>query len=173
MQADENRGEYIQLGKVVDVIDISESEFDSLEYSESINLLKDKGGSYSDDIAEIREDDSYSPFERETFYDHFTLIRTPSGRAIVADAQGYDYMRYTGLLSHYRESMKSDCDKVSELLRIAKEKAEKERIKKEEEETRLKRKSKHVSKENTVSSRCSQTNTTKRLPQTIFAPCSK
>ncbi len=139
LQADENRGEYIQLGKVVDVIDISESEFDSLEYSESTNLLKDKGGSYSDDIAENRENDSYSSFEKETFYDHFTLIRTPSGRAIVADAQGYDYMRYTGLLSHYRESMKSDCDKVSELLRIAKEKAEKERIKKEEEETRLKK----------------------------------
>lgn len=139
LQADENRGEYIQLGKVVDVIDISESEFDSLEYSESINLLKDKGGSYSDDIAEIREDDSYSPFERETFYDHFTLIRTPSGRAIVADAQGYDYMRYTGLLSHYRESMKSDCNKVNELLRIAKEKAEEERTKKEEEAARLRK----------------------------------
>lgn len=139
LQADENRGEYIQLGKVVDVIDISENEFDSLEYSENTNLLKDKGGSYSDDIAENRENDSYSSFEKETFYDHFTLIRTPSGRAIVADAQGYDYMRYTGLLSHYRESMKSDCDKVSELLRIAKEKAEKERIKKEEEETRLKK----------------------------------
>lgn len=139
LQADENRGEYVQLGKVVDVIDISESEFDSLEYSESINLLKDKGGSYSDDIAENREDDSYSPFERETFYDHFTLIRTPSGRAIVADAQGYDYMRYTGLLSHYRESMKSDCDKVNELLRIAKEKAEEERTKKEEEAARLRK----------------------------------
>lgn len=139
LQADENRGEYIQLGKVVDVIDISENEFDSLEYSENTNLLKDKGGSYSDDIAENRENDSYSSFEKETFYDHFTLIRTPSGRAIVADAQGYDYMRYTGLLSHYRESMKSDCDKVSELLRIAKEKAEKERVKKEEEETRLKK----------------------------------
>lgn len=139
LQADENRGEYIQLGKVVDVIDISENEFDSLEYSENTNLLKDKGGSYSDDIAENRENDSYSLFEKETFYDHFTLIRTPSGRAIVADAQGYDYMRYTGLLSHYRESMKSDCDKVNELLRIAKEKAEKERVKKEEEETRLKK----------------------------------
>lgn len=139
LQANENRNEYFQLGKVVDVIDISEKAFDSLEYSESTNLLKDKGGSYSDDIAENRENDSYSSFEKETFYDHFTLIRTPSGRAIVADAQGYDYMRYTGLLSHYRESMKSDCDKVSELLRIAKEKAEKERIKKEEEETRLKK----------------------------------
>lgn len=139
LQADENRGEYIQLGKVVDVIDISENEFDSLEYSENTNLLKDKGGSYSDDIAENRENDSYSLFEKETFYDHFTLIRTPSGRAIVADAQGYDYMRYTGLLSHYRESMKSDCNKVNELLRIAKEKAEKERVKKEEEETRLKK----------------------------------
>lgn len=139
LQTNENRNEYFQLGKVVDVIDISEKEFDSLEYSESTNLLKDKGGSYSDDIAENRENDSYSLFEKETFYDHFTLIRTPSGRAIVADAQGYDYMRYTGLLSHYRESMKSDCDKVSELLRIAKEKAEKERIRKEEEETRLKK----------------------------------
>lgn len=140
LQVDENRGEYIQLGKVVDVIDISENEFDSLEYSENTNLLKNKGGSYSDDIAENRENDSYSSFEKETFYDHFTLIRTPSGRAIVADAQGYDYMRYTGLLSHYRESMKSDCDKVSELLRMAKEKAEKERVKKEEEETQLKKK---------------------------------
>lgn len=137
LQADENRNEYFQLGKVVDVIDISEKEFDSLEYSENTNLLKDKGGSYSEDIAENREECTYSPFERETFYNHFTLVRTPSGRAIVADAQGYDYMRYTGLLSHYRESMKSDCDKVSELLRIAKEKADKERIRKEEEETRL------------------------------------
>lgn len=137
LQVDETNKEYFQLGKVVDVIDISENEFDSLEYSENTNLLKDKGGSYSDDIAEEREIYSLSPFERETFYNHFTLIRTPSGRAIVADAQGYDYMRYTGLLSHYRESMKSDCDKVSELLRIAQEKAEKERIEKEEEEARL------------------------------------
>lgn len=137
LQVDETSKEYFQLGKVVDVIDISENEFDSLEYSENTNLLKDKGGSYSDDIAEEREIYSLSPFERETFYNHFTLIRTPSGRAIVADAQGYDYMRYTGLLSHYRESMKSDCDKVSELLRIAQEKTEKERIEKEEEEARL------------------------------------
>lgn len=137
LQVDETSKEYVQLGKVVDVIDISESEFDSLEYSERTNLLKDQGGSYSDDIAEEREIYSLSPFERETFYNHFTLIRTPSGRAIIADAQGYDYMRYTGLLSHYRESMKSDCDKVSELLRIAQEKAEKERIEKEKEEARL------------------------------------
>lgn len=137
LQSEENINEYFQLGKVVDVRDISEHEFNSLIYSENTNLLKDKGGSYSEDIAENRGDCSYSPFERETFYNHFTLIRTPSGRAIVADAQGYDYMRYTGLLSHYRESMKSDCDKVSELLRIAQEKAEKERIEKEEEEARL------------------------------------
>lgn len=139
LQVDETSKEYVQLGKVVDVIDISEIEFDSLEYSENANLLKDKGGSYSEDIAENRGDCSYSPFERETFYNHFTLIRTSSGRAIVADAQGYDYMRYTGLLPHYRESMKSDCDRVSELLRIAQEKAEKERIQKEEEETRLRK----------------------------------
>lgn len=139
LQTNENRNEYFQLGKVVDVINISENEFDSLDYFEDTNLLKDKGGSYSDDIAENREDDSYSSFEKETFYDHFTLIRTPSGRAIVADAQGYDYMRYTGLLSHYRESMKSDCDKVNELLRIAKEKAEEERTKKEEEAAQLRK----------------------------------
>lgn len=138
LQVDETSKEHFQLGKVVDVIDISENEFDSLEYSKNTNLLKDEGGSYSDDIAEEREIYSLSPFERETFYSHFTLIRTPSGRAIVADAQGYDYMRYTGLLSHYKVSMKADCDKAYELLRIAKEKAEEERIRKEEEETRLK-----------------------------------
>lgn len=139
LQANETANEYFQLGKVVDVIDISENEFNSLKYSDNTNLLKDEGGSYSDDIAEERDIDSLSPFERETFYSHFTLIRTPSGRAIIADAQGYNYMRYTGLLSHYRLSMKADCDKAYEILRIAKEKAEKERIQREEEETRLKK----------------------------------
>lgn len=130
-------GECLQLGKIVDIIEMSEEAFDSLEYMESDNRLKDRGGNYSDDLAEDRTDDSYSKFELETFYSHLTLIRTPSGRAITADAQGYDYMRYTGLLSHYRVSMKADCDKVNELLRIAREKAEEERIKKEEETTRL------------------------------------
>lgn len=138
LQVDKELKEYLQLGKVVDIIDIGEKEFDSLEYLECTNLLKDKGGNYSEDIAEDRDSYNLSPFEKETFYTHFTLIRTPSGRAIVADAQGYDYMRYTGLLSHYRESMKADCDRINELLRIAKEKAEEERIKKEKEATRLK-----------------------------------
>lgn len=102
LQMEKDCKEYLQLGKVIDVIDVSEKEFDSLEYLDNTNLLKDKGGSYSDDIAEDRENCSFSPFEQETFYTHFTLIRTPSGRAITADAQGYDYMRYTGLLQHYR-----------------------------------------------------------------------
>lgn len=138
LQVDKELKEYLQLGKVVDIIDIGEKEFDSLEYLENTNLLKDEGGNYSEDIAEDRDLYNLSPFEKETFYTHFTLIRTPSGRAITVDAQGYDYMRYTGLLSHYRESMKADCDKVNELLRITKEKAEEERIKKEKEATRLK-----------------------------------
>lgn len=129
-------GERLQLGKIVDIIEMSEEAFDSLGYSD--NWFKDRGGDYSDDLAEDRTDDSYSKFELETFYSHLTLIRTPSGRAITVDAQGYDYMRYTGLLPHYRVSMKADCDRVSELLRVAKEKAEEERIKKEEEATQLK-----------------------------------
>lgn len=129
-------GERLQLGKIVDIIEMSEEAFDSLGYSD--NRFKDRGGDYSDDLAEDRTDESYSKFELETFYSHLTLIRTPSGRAITVDAQGYDYMRYTGLLPHYRVSMKADCDRVSELLRVAKEKAEEERIKKEEEAARLK-----------------------------------
>lgn len=138
LQMEKDCKEYLQLGKVVDVIDVSEKEFDSLVYLGGTDLLKDEGGSCSDDIAEDRQGCTLSPFERETFYTHFTLIRTPSGRAITVDAQGYEYMRYTGLLPHYRVSMKADCDRVSELLRVAKEKAEEERIKKEEEATRLK-----------------------------------
>lgn len=125
--------EYLKLGKVVDVIDISDIEFDSLNYFEGTDLLKDEGGSCSDDIAEERDFYTLSSFELETFYIRFTLIRTPSGRAIVVDAQGYDYMRYTGLLSHYRVSMKKDCDRINELLSVAKEKAEAERIKEEQE----------------------------------------
>lgn len=138
LQIEKDYKEYLQLGKVVDVIDVSEKEFDSLDYLGGTDLLKDEGGSYSDDIAEDRQDCTLSPFEKETLYAHFTLIRTPSGRAITTDAQGYDYMRYTGLLPHYRVSMKADCDKVNERLRVVMEKAEEERIKKEEEATRLK-----------------------------------
>lgn len=138
LQIEKDCKEYLQLGKVVDVVDVSEKEFDSLDYLGGTDLLKDEGGSYSDDIAEDRQDCTFSPFERETFYSHFTLIRTPSGRAITVDAQGYEYMRYTGLLPHYRVSMKADCDKVSERLRVAQEKAEEERIWKENETTRLK-----------------------------------
>lgn len=134
---DKELKEYLQLGKVVDIIDLSEDKFDSLKYLENSDLLKDEGGSYSDDIAEERDIYNLSSFERETFYSHFTLIRTPSGRAIVADAQGYDYMRYTGLLSHYRESMKADCDRINELLRIAEQQEKEQRIKKEKEEARL------------------------------------
>lgn len=137
LQVDKELKEYLQLGKVVDIIDLSEDKFDSLKYLENSDLLKDEGGSYSDDIAEERDVYNLSPFERETFYSHFTLIRTPSGRAIVADAQGYDYMRYTGLLSHYRESMKADCDRINELLRIAEQQEKEQRIKKEKEEARL------------------------------------
>lgn len=138
LQIEKDCKEYLQLGKVADVVDVSEKEFDSLDYLGGTDLLKDEGGSYSDDIAEDRQDCTFSPFERETFYSHFTLIRTPSGRAITVDAQGYEYMRYTGLLLHYRVSMKADCDKVSERLRVAQEKAEEERIWKENETTRLK-----------------------------------
>lgn len=137
LQVDKELKEYLQLGKVVDIIDLSEDKFDSLKYLENSDLLKDEGGSYSDDIAEERDIYNLSSFERETFYSHFTLIRTPSGRAIVADAQGYDYMRYTGLLSHYRESMKADCDKINELLRITEQQEKEQRIKKEKEEARL------------------------------------
>lgn len=138
LQIEKDCKEYLQLGKVVDVVDVSEKEFDSLDYLGGTDLLKDEGGSCSDDIAEDRQGCTLSPFERETFYTHFTLIRTPSGRAITVDAQGYEYMRYTGLLPHYRVSMKADCDKVSERLRVAQEKAEEERIWKENETTRLK-----------------------------------
>lgn len=132
LQVDE-WSEYAQLGKVVDVINMSEKDFDSLEYLKYTNLLKDKGGSSSDDIAENRKDCSLSPLERETFYNLFTLIRTPSRRAIVVNAEGYNYMRYTGLLPHYRESMKADCNKANELLRIAEE----ERARKEEKKASL------------------------------------
>lgn len=137
LQEDKQFKENLQLGKVVDIIDISEKEFDSLQYLQNMTLLKDKGGSYSDDIATDRVTSNLSILENETFYSSYSLIRTPMGRAIIADAQGYDYMRNTGLLPHYKESMKADCDMANEFLCIAKEKAEEERIRKEKEENRL------------------------------------
>lgn len=127
--------EYLTWGKVVDVWEMSEEQFDSLNYEIG---LPNKGGSFSEDIAEERRDtDSYSEFERETFYDLFTLIRTPSGRAITADSQGHDYIRYTGLLSHYKTSMAADCEKVNKLLLIEKEKVEAEKQAEKNEAQRL------------------------------------
>ena len=100
------------LGKIVDIVDVSEEQFSAFQYGEDCDLLTDKGGSFSDDIAENRDIYNLSASERKTFYSHLTLLRTPSGRAITVDSQGYDYMRYTGLLMHYRESMAEDCAKA-------------------------------------------------------------
>lgn len=129
--------EYLRLGKVVDIIEMSDEAFDALEYFDCGDILRDKGGDYSDDIADDREEFNYSEFEKETFYAHYTLVRTPSGRAITVDAQGYDYMRYTGLLSHYKTSMADDCKRVCELLHLEHLATEKERAEKEEEQARL------------------------------------
>lgn len=118
--------EELELGKVVDIVEMSEDEFTSLDYQNRGHIVKDKGGNASDDIEEGRDFDNLSEFERETIYSLFTLIRTPSGRAITVDAQGYDYMRYTGLLSHYKTSMAADCARVKEVLLIEQEKEQKE-----------------------------------------------
>lgn len=125
--------EELELGKIVDVVELGEDEFTLLDYNNREGIVKDKGGNASDDIAEERGDDSLSVFELETVYSLFTLIRTPSGRAITVDAQGHDYMRYTGLLPHYKTSMAADCARVQESLRIEQEKEQKEKQAKEEE----------------------------------------
>lgn len=83
-------------------MEMSEEEFDALTYIGYGITLPHRGGSASDDVAEDRDVYNLSEFERESFYTLFTLIRTPSGRAITVDAQGYNYMRYAGLLSHYK-----------------------------------------------------------------------
>lgn len=126
--------EHLKLGKVVDIIEMSEEEFDALGYFDREVKLRHKGGDCSDDLADDREDvHNYSEFELETFYTLYTLIRTPSGRAITVDAQGYDYMRYTGLLPHYKTSMAADCAKAMEIITKQEEedKAEKEASKME------------------------------------------
>lgn len=129
--------EYLRLGKVVDIIEMSDEAFDALKYYDCGDILRDKGGDYSDDIAEDRDECNFSKFEKETFYAHYTLIRTPSGRAITVDAQGFEYMRYTGLLYHYKTSMAEDCKRVYELLHSEQLAAEKERAQQEEEQARL------------------------------------
>lgn len=137
-----------ELGKIVDIIEMTEEAFDSLSYSDSDGILKDKGGSFSDDVAEDRDIDNLSEFERETFYSHYTLIRTPSGRAITVDAQGYDYMRYTGLLPHYKTSMAADCEKATAIITKAEnEKAEEKQIQKAEVERKYQQECKRVAKE--------------------------
>lgn len=138
----------IELGKIVDIIEMTEEAFDSLDFSDSNEILKDKGGSFSDDVAEDRDIDSLSGFERETFYSHFTLIRTPSGRAITVDAQGYDYMRYTGLLPHYKTSMAADCAKATEIITKAKnEEAGEKQAQKAENERKYQQECKRVAKD--------------------------
>lgn len=133
----EDFSEYLSLGKIVAIMEMNELEFDALEYMGSEVELPDKGGSYSEDIAQEHHGrHNYSKFERETFYSHFTLIRTPSGRAITVDAQGYDYMRYTGLLPHYKTSMAIDCAKAQESLRLEREEVQREEDAKKREAER-------------------------------------
>lgn len=108
-------------------MEMSEEEFDALTYIGYGITLPHRGGSASDDVAEDRDVYNLSEFERESFYTLFTLIRTLSGRAITVDAQGYNYMRYTGLLSHYKTSMATDCTKATQLLLIEEQEANAEK----------------------------------------------
>ena len=114
--------EYFSLGKVVDIIEMSDDEFTALKYSTGQLIVTDRGGSFTDDIADDRDFSNLSDFERGTIYSHLTLIRTPSGRAITVDVQGHDYMRYTGLLPHYHESMAEDCAKALDAINSAQDK---------------------------------------------------
>lgn len=117
LATDTNAKEVLELGKIAAIVDIDEEAFDSLRYMDNCLELAHSGGSCSDDLDEDRDATNLSKFELETLYTLLTLIRTPSGRAITVDTQGYDYMRYTGLLSHYKTSMAADCAKAQELLR--------------------------------------------------------
>ena len=125
--------EHISLGKVVDIIEMSDGEFSALKYSTNGTIVKDRGGNFSDDIADDRNFSNLSSFEMGTIYTHVTLIRTPSGRAITVDAQGHDYMRYTGLLSHYRESMAEDCAKALKVINSAQDKKAQEQLAQEQQ----------------------------------------
>lgn len=141
--------ENLKLGKVVDIIEMSDAEFDALSYSDSETKLNHRGGHQSDDIEEGREDNNnYSQFELDTFYSLYTLIRTPSGRAIIVDAQGHDYMRYTGLLPHYKTSMATDCANALAIINEQEneEKAEKQALK-IESERKYQQEAKRVAKE--------------------------
>lgn len=145
--------EDLKLGKVVDIIEMSDAEFDALSYSDSETKLNHRGGYQSDDIEEGQEegredDNNYSQFELDTFYSLYTLIRTPSGRAIIVDAQGHDYMRYTGLLPHYKTSMATDCANALAIINEQEneEKAEKQALK-IESERKYQQEAKRVAKE--------------------------
>ncbi|CDN31881.1 hypothetical protein BN938_1801 [Mucinivorans hirudinis] len=141
--------EHLKLGKVVDIIEMSEEAFDALCYGDHEFKLNHSGGDRSDDISEDRQDvHNYSQYEIETFYTLYTLIRTPSGRAITVDAQGYDYMRYTGLLPHYKTSMAADCAKATAILTKAQnEEAEEKQTQKAEAERRYQQECKRVAKD--------------------------
>ena len=143
LDPDTQSEEIPSLGKIVDIVDVSEEQFSSFQYGADCDLLTDRGGCFSADIAEGRDVYNLSEAERETFYTHLTLFRTPSGRAITVDAQGHDYMRYTGLLTHYRESMAEDCAKAKAVIEAKlQEKAEEKRkaeIAQEQENRRIDR----------------------------------
>ena len=124
LATDTSAKEVLELGKIAAVVDIDEETFDSLRYMDSCMELPHSGGSCSDDLDDGRDTANLSKFELETFYTLLTLIRTPSGRAITVDAQGYDYMRYTGLLFHYKTSMADDCAKAQQAFCAEKEENE-------------------------------------------------
>lgn len=123
---DKEFNEYEHLGQIERIIEVTDDEFDSLSYMEHDQSFKQTGGNQSLDVAEGRDEYNLSKFEIDTFYALFTIVRTPTNRAIVVDSQGYDYMRYTGLLLHYRTSMKSDCEKAMVAITREKERQEKE-----------------------------------------------
>ena len=122
------------LCKVVEIVDVP-NDFDLTRkwlHPEFAQLVQSDGGLGCDD-APRKQWWKYTPEERKTFYNLVAILRTPDGKYIAVDKEGFEYCRYVCLPANYGEIFATEVDQAE--VEIAEEitaRNEAERKKREE-----------------------------------------
>ena len=132
----QHSGTSTRLCKVIEIVD-APNDFDLTRNwmgNDFAHLITSKGGCESDDAPQ-KQWWEYTPEERKTFYNVVAILRTPGGKYIAVDKEGYDYCRMVGLPANYGEIFAAEVDQAE--VEIAEEITAKNKAERKEREERI------------------------------------
>ena len=131
----QHSGTSTRLCKVVQIVDVT-NDFDLTRNwmgDELANLITNKGGCESEDAPQ-KQWWEYTSEERKTFFNVVTILRTPNGKYIAVDKEGYEYCRMVALPANYGEIFATEVKQAK--AEIAEEIAARNEMERKEREER-------------------------------------